>query len=241
MFKTVNRTTMGDEVLEQFIEMLGSGRYKPGDRLPAEKAMCEELSVSRPVLREVIRALRYMGYLEAVQGGGTYVCNKPFSDAYSKIKVRLALSNTHLMQLWEIRNVLEVEAAGLAAERATEAEILEIHKAFEAYKNNIDNENSNARTVQLSFRFHSLIAEATHNEMLVDMLGSIADMLTRAREKSIQVEGSNTRAVNYHRQLSEAIASRNVKRAKSAMKSHLLDVKCDLIAYLEQKGEDIEV
>ena len=236
MFKSANRMTIGDNVLNQFIDLLSSGVYKPEEKLPTEMEMCEALQVSRPVLREVLSALRYMGYLESVQGGGTYICKMPLNATMSDIKLRLALEKTQLMELWELRYILEVQVAGLAAERATDEEIAEIWAAFEKYENNVKEGGNNAATIHSTQNFHNMIAKAAHNDMLMDMLESIANLLSLSREKSIQVKGSSIRAAGYHRKIAQAIADRDARRVKAAMREHLLDVKRDLIAYLVQRG-----
>lgn len=238
MLKSISRSTVGDDVLNQFIDLLGSGAYKPGEKLPTEAEMCETLKVSRPVLREVIHALRYMGYLEAVQGGGTYICRMPLNSVMSTIKLKLALKKSQLMELWELRYLLEVQVAGLAAERATDGEIADIWAAFQKFETNVEKGDDNAAIIESTQSFHNIIAKAVHNDMLMDMLESISNLLSLSRETSIQIEGSSLRAVRYHRRIAQAIADRDVEQAEACMRDHLLDVKRDLMAYLERQEED---
>lgn len=236
-FQSTSRTTMGSEVFDQFIRLLSSGVYKPGEKLPTEMDMCEQLQVSRPVLREVIRALCYMGYLTSVQGSGIYVC-EPFDPTISGIKVKLALERVQLMDVWELRYILEVEMAGIAAERATDEEIADIWSAFGIYEQDVKQGNSEAMTITATQNFHSAVAEASHNEVLCDMLESISSLLSMSREVSIKVEGSSDRAVEFHRRIAQAIADRDSERAKSEMRKHLLDVKNDLVISLDRLKND---
>jgi len=233
LFKQANRASMGDHVWEQFVQLLNSGQYKLGEKLPPEAVMCEELQVSRPVLREVLRTLRYLGYLETVQGGGTYIAKMPLNSTLSEIKLRLALESTQLMEVWELRYIIEVAVAGLAAERATDTEIENIQQAAEHYEKSVlDGTNPN-ETIESTQKFHNEIARAAHNAVLMDVLEDISNLLTQSRESSIQVEGSSERATSHHRRIANAISDHNVPGAKEAMREHLLDVQRDLLSYIK--------
>ena len=239
LFKTTARSTMGDEVFSQFVDLLSSGVYKPGEKLPTEMEMCEELKVSSPVLREVIRALRYMGYLESVQGGGIYVCN-PIKPALSEIKMKLAFEKTQLMSVWELRYVLETAMAGMAANRATDDEIADIWEAYTKYEENVKSEDNDSETISATQDFHSSVARAVHNDVLMHMLENVSNLLSMSRMVSIQVEGSSERAMDFHKRIALAIGDRNARRAKEVMKEHLLDVKSDLLISLERMDKHIK-
>jgi GntR family transcriptional repressor for pyruvate dehydrogenase complex len=231
-FQSASRTTIGDEVFNQFVRLLGNGVYKPGEKLPTEIEMCRQLGVSRPVLREVTRALCYMGYLTSIQGGGIYVCE--FMDPLvSSIKIKLALKKVQLMDVWELRYIVETTVAGIAAERATNDEIADICQAMRDYVQNVREKSDESFIIAASQRFHNAIARAAHNEVLVDVLENVSSLLSMSRETTIKVEGSNDRAVEFHTKIAQAITDRDSKRAKILMEEHLLDVKNDLLISLE--------
>lgn len=224
---------MGDHVLEQFVQLLKSGKYKMGEKLPPEMAMCEELGVSRPVLREVLRTLRFLGFIETVQGGGTYISKSPLASMVSEIRLRLALEDTQVLDVWELRYIIEAEVAGLAAARATDAEIAVIQKAASVYEHSVEVGDSNEETIEATNSFHNQVAIAAHNDVLMRVLADISNLLTQSRQYSIQVEGSSERASTHHRRIANAIADRNVSGAREAMRQHLLDVREDLLNYLK--------
>jgi GntR family transcriptional repressor for pyruvate dehydrogenase complex len=156
----------------------------------------------------------------------------------SGIRLRLALEKRQLLDLWEIRNIIEVEMAGLAAERATAEEIQEILLASQKYHNEIVSGNREEETIKLTQSFHSAIAAASHNTILTLMIGDISSLLAFSRETSIQVEGSSERADTHHAVIARAIESRDAALARKAMRDHLLDVKHDLELYLEKQKEN---
>lgn len=234
MFKQANRATMGDHVLEQFVQLLKSGKYKLGEKLPPESAMCEELQVSRPVLREVLRTLRFLGFIETVQGGGTYITKNSFASTLSEIKLRLALEDLEVMEVWELRYIIEAEVAGLAAARATDEEIEAIQRAASIYEKSVVAGESAQETIEATSSFHNEVAQAAHNTVLMRVLADVANLLVQSRKYSIQVEGSSERASAHHRRIANAIAERNVSGAREAMRQHLLDVQTDLLDYLNK-------
>lgn len=240
MFKQTKRVTMGDDILAQFIDLLSSGKYKPMEKLPPERKLCEILGVSRPVLREVIRALNYLGYLESVQGGGTYISEKFLNAPISAVKMCLALEKSKLMEIWELRYILEVESAGLAAERATTANMDAIRDAFFEYERAVAESDIGSRLVESTKAFHNAIAASVNNKTLMEFLESISDLLSLSREKTMQVKGSSERAVKYHRALMDAICSRDSEKAKQIMREHLLDVKQDIELYLAETDKSFE-
>jgi Transcriptional regulators len=233
IFQSTSRSTMGDEVFEQFVRLLSSGEFKPGEKLPTEAEMCDQLQVSRPVLREVMRALRYMGYLESVQGGGTYISN-PLKPVMSDLKMKLAFEQVQLLEIWELRYVLEVAIAGMAAERATEEETERIWNAYLSYESNADSDIDPDQIIASTQSFHNTVAEAVHNSVLMGTLENVSGLLRKSRIASIQVEGSSARAAHFHKGIAEAIVKKDVEQAQEAMREHLLDVKKDLLAYLEK-------
>lgn len=201
--------------------------------------MCEQLQVSRPVLREVIRALCYMGYLTSVQGGGIYVC-EPTGPFVTNLRLQLALERIELMEIWELRYVLEVAIAGMAAERATEDEINDIWNACHIYEQQVVAGDDEDRTIDATQEFHNVIAKAAHNEVMMSMLANVSDMLVMSRKVSIRVPGSSIRAMNFHTKISQAVSDRDVELVKSIMAEHLMDVKSDLMISLDEMEKDQE-
>jgi DNA-binding FadR family transcriptional regulator len=145
------------------------------------------------------------------------------------------------MEVWELRYILESTVAGIAAERATDEEISEIQRTMRDYELNVKQGIDESLTIVASQNFHNSVVKAAHNEILLDMFENVSSLLSMSREVSMKVEGSSNRAVEYHARIAQAIANRDVKRAKNEMERHLLDVKNDLLISLECLENDEKV
>ncbi|NLI52728.1 MAG: FadR family transcriptional regulator [Clostridiales bacterium] len=235
MFELVTPITLGDRVLSQFVELINNGTFKLGEKLPGERDLYAQLGVSRPVLREVLSALRYMGYIESVQGDGTYICKRPLGPAMTQLSLQAMIEETQLFEIWEIRYLIEPEVVGLAAQRATDEDISLIREKFHLFEKNVQENIDHQAIIESTKAFHNAVAMAAHNEALAFLLESITNMMPETRERTIQVQGSSERAVAYHRSIMEEIAARNPEAAKKNMQKHLVDVKSDLEAYMASK------
>ena len=235
-FVNVQQVSLGDIVLRQFFDLLQSGVYKAGDKLPCERDMCMSLNVSRPVLREVLSVLRHLGYIETVQGGGTYICDHPLTPAVNSIKFNLAAESMKAFEIWEIRNVLETELAGMVAERAGDKELASMNEAYAQYKYLVESHASQDLINRASCRFHDTIASAAHNDTMCFLLSEVAGMLSASREKTGRVDGSNERSVREHGKIAEAITMRDPAAARQAMREHMQSVKSDLEYFLHMQN-----
>src|SRR2546430_10730710 len=122
----VTRSTLTTDICHKLATHLIRGDWKEGDRIPAERELCQQLGVGRASLREALKALEIMGMIETRLGDGTYVCNK--SEFFSRplLWAITSSSATDVHELVEARKLIEVELAGLAAERATGEDLKQI-------------------------------------------------------------------------------------------------------------------
>lgn len=238
-FTKVEQVSLGDVVLKQFMDLIDSGTYKAGDRLPCERDLCLALNVSRPVLREVLSVLRHLGILETIQGGGTFVRNQPLLPAVNSIRFALAVEKAKALEIWEVRNTLETELAGFAAERGGDVELQCVREAFERYENLVKEGATQDLINEASCKFHNAIANAAHNDTMSYLLDGVSSLLTESREMTGRVEGSNERSVSEHRAITIAICNRDVQEAKRCMVAHMQSVRKDLNIYLERLSKEM--
>lgn len=236
----VEQVSLGDAVLNQFLEMIRSGVYKVGDKLPSERDLCQKLDVSRSVLREVLSVLRHLGYIETIQGGGNYISNHPLAPSVSTLRLNVEAEQMRTLEVWETRNILETEMAALAAQRAGEIEIKNICQKYEEYKKLVQDHMSQDAINRASARFHEAISAAAHNDTLNYLLKAVANMLSESRNKTGRIEGSNERSVKEHGEITQAIAARDEKEARCAMARHLQSVKADLERFLQSAEKSSE-
>lgn len=201
--------------------LIEQGRLKRGDRLPAERDLAVHVGVSRPTVRAGLRALAAMGVVRARHGSGTYIPEGPPTLASEPLTFLAALHGITGLEMYETRRILEVAAAGLAAERATADQLAtmaeEVASLFAAL--------GEAQVFLVhDINFHRTVALASGNPMvasLVDMVSRI--FYEQRRETAQRATDRNLRdAADMHRQIYQAIRARDVEAARLAMNEHLL-------------------
>ena len=211
-----NRTA---EVVERLAAEIGSGRLSPGARLPTEQEMMTALGVSRTVVREAVAALRAQGLVTTRQGLGAFVAidqqRRPFRIDPDGLK-----SLEAVVDLMELRLAVEVETAGLAAERATAKQLRAIGQALAAMDRAIARNES---AIDEDYAFHRTIAEATGNTQFARFLEYLGRFIIPRQT----VRMSGTRAYldafqKEHRLIHDAVRKHDSAAARAAMRQHLL-------------------
>jgi GntR family transcriptional repressor for pyruvate dehydrogenase complex len=216
-FTTVDRRALAEHAVDQIERLIIEGRLVPGQKLPSERDLGAKLGVSRPTLRESIRALTIMGILESRQGDGTYVLDAEASFLLRPAKVLLA-SEGGLDWLFEVRGLLEGGAAAFAATRATAAEIAEVEEWLTGYPTGeMSADEIRTRDVQL----HSLIIMATHNPLLSAIVASLSTSLSESRILTGQEPEWEVLGMIDIKAVAESIVRRDPDDARNAMLRHL--------------------
>ncbi|WP_313340037.1 FadR/GntR family transcriptional regulator [Sedimentibacter sp.] len=196
-------------------------KYMPGDKLPSEKILSDELGVSRTTLREAIKMLVANGVLTIERGRGTFVTtnpnsqNDPFGISYLEDKKKLVLN------WFEMRLMFEPNVVKLAVERATESDIEEIIK----FEQEALAEATNNRPFQTADqRFHAAIAKATHNNVIESMLPTLGAAIKDAIDTAYYTGNNKLAAENviiYHHMIADFIKNRDADGAALAMYYHI--------------------
>ncbi|HEV2950675.1 MAG TPA: FCD domain-containing protein [Actinomycetota bacterium] len=222
-FSSVKAETLSQRITRELIASIIGGHYGPGDLLPTEDDLCAQLGVSRSVIREATKAITILGMVRSRQGRGTEIL--PFENwnefAPEVIEARRDLQTVDefLVHFLELRRIIEVEAAALAAERAAEEDITTMSSLVSAMQEVGGDVTEFAR---LDVAFHDAIIAATGNRPLRSLLRSIEPALLTARTVSLTTHSSGLeRSTNEHRAILAAIRSRSAARARRAMSSHL--------------------
>jgi GntR family transcriptional repressor for pyruvate dehydrogenase complex len=199
VFQAINREArLSDKVTEAILETIASNQLKPGDLLPPERELGRQFGVSRTVIREAVRALAAKGLLEVRSGSGVRL-------DYGKVD--------------EVRRMLEVAAAGIAAERATAADIAAMDDAIVALENEC---HDLEKSVNHDLAFHRAIATATHNELFLVLHDSMGEMLLEVRRRNLSKGRDERRlVVGMHRRIRDGIAAHDADVARKAMGDHL--------------------
>ncbi len=224
LLKPVPTQRASEVIFEQIRDMILSGELKKGDRLPSERSMMTMLQRSRPTIREALRMLERAELIKTIPGSGGAIVQEPSSQSVEvPLETLLALNNTGNRELWEYRNLNEVAAAGWAAERRSEEDLVAMLGYIEASKH----VNNMSEFFRLDRDFHEAIASAGKNRIaqLVDkVLHKIVILRLdegyrkkNAKERKRMIE----QVIESHMQLYEAIERQDVFDAQQKMREHI--------------------
>jgi GntR family transcriptional regulator, transcriptional repressor for pyruvate dehydrogenase complex len=213
---------LSDQVAAQLQQLVVTHVLRPGEKIPSERELCETLGVSRTVVREAVRSLVVKGLLEVRQGGGTVV-RSPDNAIVTELMtmmLRAGPADVAFAHMHEVRRLLEIEIAGLAAERRTEDDLRNME---EQLRRMVLFEQEHEHWAAADLAFHTAIATATHNPLYPVLLNSIADMLMEVRLQAIRLAETPRVAQHYHRVILENIQRSDVAGARRAMEQHLYE------------------
>jgi GntR family transcriptional repressor for pyruvate dehydrogenase complex len=222
MLKAVKKTRIYEEVVAQLHQLIEEGKLKAGDRLPSERELAETFRVSRGSVREAIKALEREGLVVARPGSGTFISAVDVERLVAPLASLLLRSKDALIDLFEMRRLVEPGIAALAAERATAADIACLQKICAVQEQQIARRTS---AVESDAAFHLTIGQATHNAALQRLVAAIVDILKPMRERSLQTPGRVQKSLASHRDILAAIERHDPELARQAMQRHIETVE----------------
>jgi GntR family transcriptional repressor for pyruvate dehydrogenase complex len=224
-FRAVRKTRVSEDIIEQVRDLIASGRFNPGDRLPSERELAQALSVSRSAVREAIRAMESLGLIEARAGEGTFVAAPTGTSRRDPISASLFQAWSTQHKLFEVRRLIEPGLAALAARRATTEQIANMAAVLAEQKAEI---RRGGTGIKENSEFHLLIARATGNEVLVRIMGGLRDLLRKTREASWRGGDPSVRSLRslkHHQRILRAIEARDPAVAERRMRDHIHEVE----------------
>jgi GntR family transcriptional regulator, transcriptional repressor for pyruvate dehydrogenase complex len=217
----VIRTTLTADICRKMVSHLIRGVWSEGEKIPPERELCQKLGVGRASLREALKALEIMGMIETRLGDGTYVCKR--SDFFSRplLWAIAGSSEADARELIEARTLIEVELAGLAAERATPQDL----KLIAEQLRHMEKAKSNPQEfVQADVNFHLAIGQAAASRILMNALHLIRNLLQQWILSAVDIEGVAEKACAQHKRVLQAIEKRDDATARKEMRKHLHDM-----------------
>ena len=216
----VQRTAIKN-VLGQTLDRLGedivSGRYPPGTSLPPEPTLCEQLGVSRTVVREAVKSLVAKGLLITGPKLGTRVLSSDqwnwFDPDVVVWQTKAGLTREFLREVQELRRVIEPAAVRLAAERATAADLAGLEVAYAGMRDAIEHGGD---YVHHDLGFHQGLLRACHNRMVVQMSKALGALLRTAFEISTSRLDGPASSLQMHRAVLDGVIARDGARAERA-------------------------
>jgi len=215
-------------VAEQLLGKIDKGELAPGDGLPAQRQLAKLLGVGRSSLREAVNALAVMGYLEVIQGKGTYICRSLPATDTSLAKLDAALQAGALIDLMEIRETIECRSAQLAAERAGKEEIRRLKKVLQqidAHRADYD------AYLDADLSFHICVAQAAQNSVTLEITRLLLEKVAAYHRRLQTAHLSSTYRDNSLQSARKVVSCVQKGRGRDAaqwMGKHLQEIRTEL-------------
>jgi GntR family transcriptional regulator, transcriptional repressor for pyruvate dehydrogenase complex len=210
-------TAAGTQVVEHVRREIEAGRLGPGDRLPPERELAQQMGLSRPSLRSGLRTLHAMGIITSRRGAGTFIVEGPPHLGRAPLEFLAALHGFTLDQMYEARRMLEVGAAGLAAERATGEQMAGMADQLTGMFAALDEPQVFLRH---DLGFHRAVAAGCGNPILAAIIGTLTEIIWETGR--LNMSGFSLReSAETHRRIYDAVRSRSAERARREMAEHL--------------------
>lgn len=220
MLEKTERLSLVEQVVTQIEQLIESGHWRIGDRLPAEMQLMKEFDVSRNTLREAIRALVHAGLLETKQGSGTVVKS---SSAFG-VALHRQVEKSSIMETLEVRLALEREAAQLAAMRRNDQDLEGMTESIELCK--LASEKGDVQEfLKADINFHETMVKASHNRMLQGLYEHITEPLQSSIEEVMMADDYFNYNEEIHYELLEAIRDQNVQAAIDYVNHYINDFR----------------
>ena len=235
LFSRITRASLSDHIVEQITELISRGVFKPGDRMPPEKQLCQQFGVGRTSVREALRSLSAMGIVESHMGDGTFVSGSADRLLERGFRWSLLLSPKLVGDLIETRRMLEGKTVQLAAKKATPADLKEAEDSILEMRAMIA---APSDYLEQDVRFHIAIARASQNSVLLNLVDTtrgylhawIRELLAEASRKDLLRR--TQLSIKEHERILRAIQNRDPEAARTAMDAHILSSSADLKKHL---------
>jgi GntR family transcriptional repressor for pyruvate dehydrogenase complex len=221
--RPIRKKTVPEEIIHELKSLIDSGKITPGSKLPPERELARMLNVSRPSLREALRALSLLGIVENRHGSGTYLTSSPDRWPLEPFSILLSLNKGALLDIFEARKSLEGTVAALAARRRNDDDLKSMQEALGKMRVNVRNYGTYTKH---ELRFHKAIVEAAGNRVISDLMNKLYRLLIDTR-KRVYRDASETPSyldedLRHHEEIFERIKSGDEQMAIRTMTDHLL-------------------
>jgi GntR family transcriptional regulator, transcriptional repressor for pyruvate dehydrogenase complex len=216
LLEPIQRANLTDEIVKRIVDMILDRHLQPGEKLPPERELAQQLSVGRSSLREAIKILSATGVVRVSIGEGMFVGHGDLSRITESMTLGFLLGDHGVNELLEARRTIELELAALAAERGTDAEIAEIGRHLETMRRMFE-DPAGYGTADLEF--HLAVARAAHNRVLFSVFHSLRKILRPVIVKHVAVHDVSDMPVAFrtHVLLYEALKRRDPAGSRQAM------------------------
>src|SRR5581483_10304013 len=213
----INRVAISDELVARFKELIAKRVFIPGHRLPPERDMAEALAVSRPTLRQAMRALQIMGVIRARQGSGSYLADSAGEIMRVPVEFALAFKTVAKTDLFETRCTLEVKLASLAAERRTTEDLEAMRRSLREMEKSMGDPEAWCRSEP---EFHNCIVQAARNGVMATIIEMLSQMLLQSRKETVGLLSDYPSSYRSHENIYLEIEKQDPEAAAKMMREH---------------------
>jgi len=215
-------------VADQIERYIAGNTLRAGDRLPGERELCDLLGVSRASVREALRSLQTRGVVRVRHGKGAFVADA--ADGEQALHRLARTREVGLDELFAMREVLEVPAAGWAASSATQEQLASLVRTFEGLEEAVLAGSPPGDLRVIDARLHLQIAEYANNRFLAMTQTILQEMLARSMDTTLAIAGRPARSAREHADIVDALLARDPGRARAAARRHINSARRTAIA-----------
>mgnify|MGYP001330068640 CR=1 FL=1 len=216
-FSPIRAILRYESIVDQIMDLIKSGALRVGDKFPTERALAEKWQVSRPVLREAFRVLESQGVVKSRHGAGRFLRSERIVDIGVLRRDHLRDKREALLQIWEVRSLLEVRAAELAASAATDEQIEAIIRPI-ALIESLPADQSHE--TDMNMEIHLAIADASGNPFLAETIRKALEEYRALNFKEAVPLDEWKDLQDEHQPIANAIQARSPSRARKEMEMH---------------------
>jgi len=222
----MERDSLSEKIANRLLTLIKQKQLRPGDRLPPERDLAQMMKVSRPSLREALRALKLMNIIENQQGSGNYITTLEPEQLVEHLDIVFALDDSTYQDLFQARRILETSIAEMAALHITDDELEKMEASIATANQIIDDPDA---FLEADMELHDLILKAARNRILPVFMQSINKIGVLSRRKTGDDPEVRRQTVKDHRAIVKALKTRDPEKARQAMMAHLNHVEKKLM------------
>ena len=228
----IKRQRLAELVLGRMADLIKSGAWRTGEKLPSERELCDQFQVGRSSIREAVKGLEFSGLVEVRPGEGTFVAEDT-SSAMGKVFARaVTLNRQDAQDLIEARRLVEAYLAGRAARRISEEGLAELRAHWERM---VQTANEPDAFIKADADFHISLARESGNRVLLRVFITIRELLEQFIGHALVVPGTSQAAADDHAKILQAVEGGDATAAEEAMRVHLDDVGTRLTRVLASR------
>ena len=231
----IRKKKMADAVVDEIKRMIEIGELKEGDKLPTQNEFANQLQVSRTSLREALRILDLRGAIEQRPGFGTVIKNyNPVLFSNNVVVYPLMSDAQGTSELMKARQIIEVGAAGLAAEKATQTQIEALSELSDTLNQTLVDQSPDIY-IETDLAFHSLVVELSNNRFMIYSFENLREYIKQYMHEFFKsMPGLFSPSIKFHRKIFNSIKEKKSDIAKQAMNDHLETVYKNYLLYMEK-------